>query len=202
MPYSKRMKQIEIRLDVEIAKPLLRHVEPLLEELEDKLASPSSPPEEDEDIADFWTNDLLEAQRKDVAAIVDLFDQEFFENGRVVVELENSEFLLRGCAALRLRLRETSLKDFSDHVLETGDIAIGALDEYQKIGYRAYAFFASLQEILITQLDAGLGAAAEEEGEFDEDDEGDEVDYEGAVDDLLDSLSDEDLEDLDEDERE
>ena len=140
-------------MDTESVLPLLGHARPLMEELGQNLAPANVPPEEDELMSDFWSKDLLKSQRKDVAAIAELFDDDFLETGRASVDEEDADLVLRGCAALRLKLRERSLGEFSDEALESGELEIEDFTREQKLGYASYALFASLQELIISQLE-------------------------------------------------
>lgn len=147
------MSRLEFRLDLESVLPLLEHVRPLMEELSNELASLNSPPEDDELISEFWSTDLLNSQRKDLAAIAALFDDDFLESGRAAIDEEDADLILRGCAAIRLKLRQSALGEISDEILETGDFEIEELSHEQRLGYASYALFASLQELIISQLE-------------------------------------------------
>lgn len=147
------MNRLEFRLDTESVLPLLEHSRPLMEELGQDLAPANTPPDEDELMSDFWSKDLLNSQRKDIAAIAELFDDDFMETGRASVDEEDADLVLRGCAALRLKLRERSLADFSDEALESGELKIEDFTREQRLGYASYALFASLQELIISQLE-------------------------------------------------
>ena len=147
------MNRLEFRLDTESVLPLLEHARPLMEELGKELATNNEPPEEDELMSDFWSKDLMNSQRKDVAAIAELFDDHFLETGRASVDAEDADLVLRGCTAMRLKLRGRSLGAFSDAALESGELDIEDFTQEQRIGYAAYALFASLQELIISQLE-------------------------------------------------
>lgn len=147
------MNRLEFRLDTESVLPLLEHARPLMEELGRDLTPANAPPDEDELMSDFWSKDLLNSQRKDIAAIAELFDDDFLETGRASVDEEDADLVLRGCAALRLKLRERSLGDFPDEALESGELKIEDFTREQRLGYAAYALFASLQELIISQLE-------------------------------------------------
>ena len=95
----------------------------------------------------------MTAQRKDIAAIAELFDDEFLDTGSATVDEEDADLVLRGCTAMRLKIREISLEAFSDEALESGELDIEDFDRDQRIGYAAYALFASMQELIISQLD-------------------------------------------------
>jgi len=147
------MNRLEFRLDTKSVLPLLEHVKPLMKELATELATPSISPDDDELMSDFWSKDLLTSQRKDIAAIAELFDDEFLDTGNATVDEEDADLVLRGCAAMRLKIRERSLEAFSDEALESGELDIEDFNRDQRIGYAAYALFASMQELIISQLE-------------------------------------------------
>ena len=147
------MNRLEFRLDTKSVLPLLEHVKPLMEELATDLAVSNISPDDDELMSDFWSKDLLTSQRKDIAAIAELFDDEFLDTGSATVDEEDADLVLRGCTAMRLKIREVSLEAFSDEALESGELDIEDFDRDQRIGYAAYALFASMQELIISQLD-------------------------------------------------
>ncbi|MEM9159656.1 MAG: hypothetical protein AAGB46_11445 [Verrucomicrobiota bacterium] len=171
------MKHLEFRLQPEAVRPILDSVQPLLMSLEDNLATEAVPPEEDEMLVDFWKTDLLNAQRKDVAAIVEVFSDDFLDTGRATLRQENVDHFLRGCSALRLKIRESILSDLDDLDLEKGEVDFDALDLDQKNGYAAYALFASLIELVVYQYEFGAETEmGEGDGEFEDVDE-DELDF-------------------------
>lgn len=147
------MNRLEFRLDTKSVLPLLEHVKPLMEQLAIDLAIPNVSPDNDELMSDFWSKDLLTSQRKDIAAIAELFDDEFLDTGSATVDEEDADLVLRGCAAVRLKIRERSLEAFSDEALESGELDIEDFNRDQRIGYAAYALFASMQELIISQLE-------------------------------------------------
>ncbi len=75
------------------------------------------------------------------------------ETGRATVDEEDVDMVLRGCTAVRLKLRESTLANVDDELLETGELSLAELTSEQKNGYGAYVLFASLQELIISQMD-------------------------------------------------
>lgn len=164
------MNAIEIRLNPKFVTALLDAIRPALDELDEGLAAPGKPPEEDELMRDVWIGDLLESQREDVAAVTALFDENFMQTGRAIIEPNNMDRVLRACSAIRLKLRETALKDVGDEQLEVGDLDDLSWSESLRVAYGAYALFATLQELIVTQA-YGDGEGGEfDEGFEDEDD--------------------------------
>lgn len=149
------MKPIEIRLDPAMVESLLETIGPALESLEDELATPAEFPEDDELMENFWKSDLLESQREELAVIAQLFDEEFLESGRAIIAPEDMEKVIRACSAIRLKLRSTLLGPLSDAQLEEGDLEGVEWSDALQIGYAAYALFASLQELIVSQMSGG-----------------------------------------------
>ena len=170
------MKPIEIRLDPAMVETLLESLSPIFDKLESELASPALLPEEDEVMEDFWKRDLLESQKNEVAVMRGLFNQEFMETGRALIEPDDMDRVLRSCSAIRLKLRDTVLKDLNDETLEQGELEEVAWTKELQLGYASYALFASLQEIIVSQMngetsapEAGEELEGEEDLPFDED---------------------------------
>ena len=146
------MKTLELRLDPKAVAPLIEHLRLMVNDLSGDLATSAVPPDEDELMSGIWKDDLLQSQNADLSAIIDLFGEEFLDTGRTRVSGENADQVLRGCSAIRLRLREISLAGVSDEVLEAGEIDIEAMSDEERIGYGAYSLLASLQELIVAQL--------------------------------------------------
>lgn len=160
------MRPIEIRLDPQLVASLLDTISPVLEQLESELASPAIFPDEDTMMEDFWKKDLLDAQREEVTVIAELFDDEFMETGRATIDPDDMDRVIRACSAIRLKLRDSALAPLSDEQLEEGDLEGVHWEESLQIGYAAYALFASLQELIVSQM----GNPGLFEDEFEDDD--------------------------------
>ena len=106
----------------------------------------------DEDLAEAWESGLVEEARGDRGAVARLLRHPKFASGRVEVEDEDAEDLLRGLTELRLTLRSTSLSDVSDQDLETGGLDLEGRDSSLKMGFFAYLVLAEVQERLIEFL--------------------------------------------------
>lgn len=155
------MKQIEIRLDPSLVESLLEAIRPVMTSLETELATPAEFPDDDELMEDFWKNDLLDSQRAELEVIRNLFDDEFLLSGRALISSAEMDLVIRACAAIRLKLRGTMLEPISDEQLEAGDLEGVDWTEELQIGYAAYALFASLQELIISQFSAPDSEASE-----------------------------------------
>lgn len=161
------MKQIEIRLDPALVESLLKTIQPVLDKLQDELATPAEFPDDDEMLEDFWKSDLLTSQREELEVVSNLFDDEFMLSGRALIAADEMDKVIRACSAIRLKLRETMLAPIDDTQLEEGDLEGTEWTEELQIGYAAYALFASLQELIITQLSGPDEEETSEEGGLD-----------------------------------
>lgn len=162
------MRPIEIRLDPALVATLLGTISPALERLENELATTALAPEDDEGLEDFWQSDLLESQRSEIAAVAELFDERFMESGRAIILPENMERVLRACSAIRLALRQTALGALADGQLERGDLGEVEWTEELRIGYGCYTLFASLQELIVSQMEHPFDDEDEEPAEEDD----------------------------------
>jgi hypothetical protein len=103
----------------------------------------------DDDLVEAWESGLAEEARGDRGAVARLLRHPKFASGRVEVEDEDAEDLLRGLTELRLTLRSTSLSKVSDQELETGGLDLEASDPSLEMGFFAYIVLAEVQERMI-----------------------------------------------------
>ncbi len=150
------MKRIEVKLALPVVAPLLDVMKELSDGLRQNLAGPVGLPDLDEEFRGVWVGDLLVTQNHDVETLLALFDDEFFKEGVVAFDEENAEVLVRAAAALRLRLREHSLKTLDDETLESGEIEMEKLAEPIRRAFMCYLFLATIQELIIQHLDEGI----------------------------------------------
>lgn len=146
-------RQLEFRFDPESVRPLVLHFRSLVNAINDDLIAENEPPTSDELMSEVWIDDLLESQRKDIAAINELFDEKFMDTGRATIDEEDVDLVLRGCTAVRLILRGSTLSRFEDDSLERGEVEVGKITAEEENGYGVYILLASLQELIISQLD-------------------------------------------------
>jgi hypothetical protein len=147
------MKRIEVRLSLPVVAPLLDVIKSVSDSLQGKLATSLEMGEVDEDLREIWHAELVGEQASDIARLLALFDREFFSSGVIAFDAENAEPVVRACAAVRLRLREYSLKGLTDETLETGEIEVEKLDAPLRITFMCYLFLATMQELIIQHLD-------------------------------------------------
>lgn len=150
------MKRIEVRLSLEVVAPLLDVIKAAAKSLGDNLAAPLAMTDLEGEFRDAWTAELQSGQTSDLRVLMGLFDGEFFSEGVITLDEKNAEPIVRGCAAVRLRLRESHLKNFGDETLETSDVNVMELDEEVRKAFMAYLFLATLQELVIQHLDESI----------------------------------------------
>ena len=150
------MKRIEVKLSLPVVAPLLDVVRELAAGLGKSLAAPLGLTDLDDEFKATWADELLTAQGEDVQTLLALFDDEFFTEGVVAFDEDNAEPILRACAAVRLRLRERLLKPLGDDVLESGEVDLAALEEPLRRAFMCYLFLATVQELIIQHLEAGI----------------------------------------------
>ena len=73
----------------------------------------------------------------------------------VAFDRDNAEPVLRACAALRLRLRNTLLASIPDDALEAleASSSLGGLDELSQKAFACFLFLDELQKIILKYLD-------------------------------------------------
>lgn len=149
------MKRVEVRLSIPAVAPLLDLIKAVADELRTTLAVPLVLSEADAELAAVWSDDLLESQRDDCDRLFSLFDQEFFSEGVVAFDRDNAEPVLRACAALRLRFRETRLAAIPDDTLEAleASTTMGELGEPEQKAFACFMFLDELQKIILKYLD-------------------------------------------------
>lgn len=150
------MKRIEVKLNLYAVAPLLDVMKAAADELEPALAIEARVPSQDTEFADSWRAELLAGQRSDLALMLGMFDVDFFATGLMALDPTNAEPILRACSAIRLHLRVVHLQGLDDEQLEAGSIALESLSEIQGRAFAAYAFLATLQEIIVQHLDPTL----------------------------------------------
>ena len=146
------MKRIEVKLSLGVVAPLLDVIKSAADTLEDDLAASLPLEQVDADLRDEWRSELVAEQNGDVATLPALFDSEFFANGVVNFDEDNSDAILRACAAVRLRLRQSFLNEIPDEMLECGEVDLEVLEETPKRAFMCYLFLATVQELIIEHL--------------------------------------------------
>ncbi|HRE82525.1 MAG TPA: hypothetical protein PLN52_15880 [Opitutaceae bacterium] len=150
------MKRIEVRLSLAVVAPLLDVIKATGDSLQTELAAPNTLGDIEPDLRDDWRSELLESQNSEVRHLLALFDNEFFANGVIAFDGSNAEPVVRACAAVRLKLRETYLTELNEDLLESGEIEIEELPEPGRKAFMCYLFLATIQELIIQHLDSSI----------------------------------------------
>lgn len=106
----------------------------------------------DDDLVEAWEEGLAEDARSDRSALARLLRDSKFAFGRVEVEEEDAEDLLRGLTELRLAIRVLSLSEVPDEQLESGGLELKGRDPSERIAYFSYLILAEVQENLIEAI--------------------------------------------------
>jgi hypothetical protein len=147
------MKRIEVRLSVTVVAPLLDVIRELADGLKHELAAPQHLEQLDVDLRDAWQDDLLQSQNADIKTLLDLFNEEFFRDGAIVLDEDNADNVIRACAAVRLALRSNHLQDIEEESMESGNIDLEHLPEPTRKTFVSYLFLATMQELIIQHLE-------------------------------------------------
>jgi len=150
------MKRIEVKLSLPVVAPLLDVIKATADSLSSELAAPNTLTDIEPELRDTWRDELILSQNEEVKQLLALFDTEFFSSGVVAFDASNAEPIVRACAAVRLRLRESFLNDLTEDVLESGDIELEALEEPSRKAFMCYLFLATIQELIIQHLDSSI----------------------------------------------
>jgi len=150
------MKQVEIKLNISAVAPLLDVIKQAADDLRTTLAIRANFPEEDVEFIETWTQDLMAAQNSDVRALLGLFDAEFFEDGAISIDSNNCESLLRGCAALRIRIAHRWLHELPVELIEDEDASVADVPEDVRLPFATYTFLDQIQKIILEHLNPAV----------------------------------------------
>lgn len=146
------MKSIEVTLNVSVVAPLLDFIKPVLASLEKETAFGTGMEQVDRELEGVWREGLIHAQVEDCRRLVGLFNREFFESGRIELTEENADPVLRAAAAIRLKLRQTTLCSVDDGTLADEEMDPVALTDLERMGFEAFLFLHRLQEVILRHI--------------------------------------------------
>ena len=150
------MKQVEIKLNISAVAPLLDIIKQAADDLRGTLAIEATFPEEDADFTETWMQELMAAQNSDVRALLGLFDKEFFADGAISIDTNNCESLLRGCAAVRIRILARWLQAVPAEIIEDEDAPVAEIPEELRLPFAAYTFLDQIQKIILEHLNPAV----------------------------------------------
>jgi len=152
------MKQIEVRLSVEVVAPLLDVVRETAQQLRAEPSPAVHLPSLPDDLRDFWRADVVKSQTSDLDTLLGLFGETFISEGVVYLNSRNAQPVLRATAAVRLQLHRNQLSGLSEEELEAGEISIDALTAPLRRAFVCYLFLATLQELILHHLNPAENA--------------------------------------------
>jgi hypothetical protein len=146
------MKQVEIRLNISAVAPLLDVIKLAADDLRTSLAIRANFPEDDAEFIETWTQELMAGQNSDVRELLGLFDSDFFTDGAISIDSGNCDSLLRGCAALRIRIADRWLRKLPPDVIEDEDAPLASIPIEVRLPFAAYTFLDQVQKIVLEHL--------------------------------------------------
>lgn len=147
------MKRVEIKLNISAVAPLLDVIKQAADDLKGRLAIRATFPEEDAEFNETWTGELLAAQNSDVRELLGLFGSDFFADGTIAIDARNSDSLLRGCSALRIRILMRWLQGIPADLIEEEDVPPESIADELRVPFAAYTFLDQVQKIILEHLD-------------------------------------------------
>ncbi len=145
-----------MRINPFMMDALIHVIEEIADNLESTLPGRDSVPEDDDSFVEAWIEGLREDQERDCEILLHLLRNRKFGRTRMKVNEDEAEGILRACSAIRLKIRDGLLRNIPETDLELGEIDMKALEPEQQRGYAVYLFLASLQALLIEEMDPGL----------------------------------------------
>ncbi len=150
------MKQVEIKLNISAVAPLLDIIKQAADDLRSILAIEATFPEEDADFTETWTQELMAAQNSDVRELLGLFDSRFFAEGAISIDSNNCGSLLRGCAAVRIRILARWLQEVPAEIIEDEEASISEIPDELRLPFAAYTFLDQIQKIILEHLNPAV----------------------------------------------
>ena len=146
------MRSIEVTLNVGVVAPLLDFIQPVLGRLEHETAFPPEMAQADAELETVWRDGLIHTQVSDCKVLVGLFGREFLDSGKIELHEDNADAVLRAASAVRLKLRQTSLRHMGDDTLAGEGLNPDALTRDERLAIEAYLFLARIQEVILKHL--------------------------------------------------
>lgn len=107
---------------------------------------------DDPELKDAWIEGLKDEAKGDRNALARLLKSPRLPYGRVEVQDDDVDDLLRGLTEIRFTIRKTSLKEVTDGELEEGMSSLSSTKPEVRIGYFSYLLMAEIQERLIEEI--------------------------------------------------
>ncbi len=149
------MPEVNLRLNAHLVQMLTEIIRIVLDSIQDPPAARRMA-WEDEELRESWEEGLVEGLREDSHALLALFADAKFGKGGVKLSPEQADAVLRASSATRLRIHQTLLRGVPDGELEAGQVELVSLQPQQQKAYLCYLFLASLQDLLLREVDPEL----------------------------------------------
>jgi len=146
------MRSIEVTLNVGVVAPLLDFIKPVLGRLETETAFAADMAQADSELESVWRDGLIHTQVSDCRTLVGLFGREFLDSGRIELHDDNADSVLRAAAAVRLKLRQTALRNIAEDALAEENFSPEALTKDERLGFEAFLFLQRIQEVILQHL--------------------------------------------------
>lgn len=147
---------IDISLNAYQAKALEELVGTLVSVLTEDEPLASDIPQEDMELADAWEDGLSERLQDDCHRLLELMNDARLGKDSFNLDINKAESILRASSAIRLKIRASLLEDIPAGELEGGSVDLDVLSPGEQGAYLCYLFLASLQDLIISQLDPSL----------------------------------------------
>ena len=151
--YLKKMIEFSLQVECRIIQEILPELGKLfaLSSKVEEFAEPF-PVLDDPELKESWIEGLREEAKGDRNALARLLKSPRLPYGRVEVENEEVDDLLKGLTEIRFTIRNTSLKEVTDEELEAGMSSLSSTTPEVRIGYFSYLLMAEIQERLIEEI--------------------------------------------------
>ena len=144
---------IQLQMDPELGELFAEAITSVAERLDGSFPRPVQEPEDDE-LAEFWSEDLRRQLAADMEELRSFCLRESFGDGPMEMEEPAAEALCRAVSAVRLGLRSSELASITDELLEAGMGPSPEMSESLQRAYFCYLFLGGLQEAIVQALDS------------------------------------------------
>lgn len=151
------MLRLNFQMDRQVVTFMLELVMTVCESLDAHPPDVDVLGEDDPELQEALTADLREGLREDCELLLGILQDPALDDGEIHLPEEHAEAAIRASSAVRLRLRESSLKDVTNEHLERGQVDLLNLPMDQQKAYACYVFLAGLQTLFVEALDPESG---------------------------------------------
>lgn len=146
------MLTLNLKISQQVTTFLRQFTQLIVEAAKDQLCVKTQHPLNDPELLVLWNESLLESLHNDCEELLKLLENPHFGNDTITLSPSAADSILRGCAAVRLKLHQIFLTDIPDEILEEGGLDATELSQKEHQAYILFMFLASLQEMIIAGL--------------------------------------------------